>query len=72
MGVDTWPWTLEDNSIEEKAPAGAPMKLRDVIGRPIRVVAPDEQVNGDYVPGRVTFYLNEAGKVKKIIVEKPL
>lgn len=65
MGIDNWPWKLSAD-----LPNGIPVSLRDLIGRPIRVVAEGHAHTMDFVAGRVTIYLDKNGLAKEISVEK--
>lgn len=64
MGVDTWPWKLS-----EQIPAEVPLTIRDLIGRPLRVVKFGDMVTQEYIPGRVTIHLSERGLVADVAVE---
>lgn len=57
MDIERWPWTF---------PESVPLSLRDLIGRPVRTVRPGEVITLEYVFGRVTFFLDEAGLVSDI------
>lgn len=57
MDHHTWPWKL---------PESVPLSLRDLIGRPVRTVRPDEVITLEYMPGRITFFLDDAGLVTEI------
>lgn len=54
MENHSWPW---------KFPESVPLSLRDLIGRPVRTVRPGEVITLEYIAGRVTFFLDDAGRV---------
>lgn len=64
MGVDGWPWKLS-----EQLPTEVPLTIRDLIGRPLRVVKFGDVVTQEYIPGRVTIYLSERSLVADVAVE---
>jgi hypothetical protein len=43
-----WPWSLKD----------APLTIKELIGRPLRVVREGDLVTQEYVPGRITLTTN--------------
>ena len=53
----TWPW---------KFPESVPLSLRDLIGRPVRTVMPGEVITLEFMAGRITFFLDEDGRVTEI------
>ncbi|NHZ96961.1 hypothetical protein F2P46_14640 [Massilia sp. CCM 8734] len=57
MNHQNWPWNF---------PESVPVSLRDLIGRPVRTVRPGEVITLEYLAGRVTFFLDEAGLVTDI------
>ncbi|RSZ60208.1 hypothetical protein HF313_21190 [Massilia atriviolacea] len=57
MDPTTWPWNL---------PQSVPLSLRDLIGRPVRTVRPGDVITLEYIAGRVTFFLDDAGLVADI------
>ena len=65
MGIDTWPWR-----VKEGIPHSVPITLRDLIGRPVRIIKFGNQHTMEFVPGRVTFQLDENGLVSEVLVER--
>lgn len=57
MDHHTWPWQL---------PQSVPLSLRDLIGRPVRTVRPDDIITLEYIAGRITLFLDDAGLVTEI------
>jgi hypothetical protein len=64
MGIEGWPWKLS-----EQVPADVPLTIRELVGRPLRVVKFGDVVTQEYIPGRVTIYLSERGLVADVAVE---
>lgn len=64
MGIEGWPW-----SVNEGIPEGVPLTLRDVIGRPVRIVAHGSAHTMEFIAGRVTFMLDANGLVSEVQVE---
>jgi hypothetical protein len=78
-GVDAWPWMINpDGGVDilpwsvNAVPRGAPLLLRDIIGRKIRVVPFGSLVTQEIQPGRVTIYLNERGQAFDVRVDPGL
>ncbi|WP_332859842.1 hypothetical protein [Janthinobacterium svalbardensis] len=65
MGVDTWPW-----SVKEGIPQGVPITLRDLIGRPVRIIKHGSARTMEFIAGRVTFLLDADGLVAEVQVEQ--
>ncbi|WP_166876773.1 I78 family peptidase inhibitor [Massilia mucilaginosa] len=57
---------MDHYTLPWKFPESVPLSLRDVIGRPVRTVRPGEVITLEYIAGRVTFFLDEAGLVTEI------
>jgi hypothetical protein len=54
-----WPWSL----------LNIPVSIKDLVGRPCRVIRPGEVIPHDYVPGRVSIYLDDQSMITDIRVE---
>lgn len=65
MGIDGWPW-----SVTEGIPQGVPLTLRDLIGRPIRIIKFGTPHTMEFIAGRVTFKLDANGLVSEVQVEQ--
>lgn len=63
-GVDAWPW-----SVKQQVPQSVPVSLRDIIGRTVRVLRPGDRATQEVMPGRVTIYLDDKGRVTDVVVE---
>jgi hypothetical protein len=66
MGVDGWPWSVNN------LPNDVPLTLRDLVGRPIRVLKKGAPHTMEYVSRRVTFYTDDNGLVVDVMVEETL
>jgi hypothetical protein len=64
MDTNCGQWTLSTD-----LPKSLPLTLRDLLGRRIRVVPHGGFITLEFIPGRVTVYLDEAGFVKDVVVE---
>ena len=62
-GVDGFPWSIDVLT------KGVPLSIRDLVGRSIRVVEHGHVVTQEYVPGRVTIYRTEEGRIRSISIE---
>jgi len=62
-GGDAWPWSVK------QVPQSVPMSLRDIIGRTVRVLRPGDHATQEVMPGRVTIYLDDKGRVTDVAVE---
>jgi hypothetical protein len=62
-GVDVFPWSTD------KLPKSAPLSIRDLVGRILRVVEDGQVVTQEYIPGRVTIYKTKDGRIGSISVE---
>lgn len=56
-------------SLTNDLPRSLPLTLRDLAGRRIRVVPFGALITQDFVAGRVTIFLNQAGLVRDVVVE---
>jgi|LakWasMeta1_LOW4_FD_contig_21_3021362_length_293_multi_7_in_0_out_0_1 hypothetical protein len=54
-----WPWSL----------VNAPVSVKDLVGRPCRVVRPGDAVTQELLPGRITIYLDDQSKISDICFE---
>lgn len=66
MSVDNWPHLAAESVREE-----ARLPMTDLIGRPLRVVQFHSMVAKDYIPGRVTIYLDAKELISDVKVEDP-
>ncbi|WP_124832928.1 I78 family peptidase inhibitor [Burkholderia sp. Bp9031] len=57
-----WPWSYKT----------APALIKDLIGRPVRVVKVGDAVTQDVVPGRVTVMVGTDGRIDDILVDASL
>lgn len=64
MGVDAWPWSLIKNLRDD-----IPLTLRDLIGRPVRILKKDAVHTMEYVSRRVTFVIDDTGTVVDVTIE---
>ena len=67
MSIDNWPHLAAESVREESR-----LVLTDVIGHPLRVVQFRSLVAKDFIPGRVTIYLDAEELISDIKVENPL
>lgn len=61
-GVDAFPWSSNGDATTQ-------LRLRDLVGRPIRVLKPGDVVLPVIVPGRVTIYVDNAHRATQVGVE---
>lgn len=70
-----WPWSLiQGGPGDDPIPfpmslKAVPLTIRDLIGRQLRVVKFGDALTQDVMPGRVTIFLGEDGRVADIWVE---
>jgi hypothetical protein len=67
MSIDNWPHLAAESVREESR-----LVLTDVIGHPLRVVQFRSLVAKDFIPGRVTIYLDAEELISDIKFENPL
>lgn len=67
MSIDNWPHLATESVREESR-----LVLTDVIGHPLRVVQFHSLVAKDFIPGRVTIYLDAEELISDVKVENPL
>lgn len=56
---DAWPWSL----------INMPHTIKDLIGRKVRIVRPNDVVSADFEPGRITILVSDSHHIEDIKIE---
>jgi peroxiredoxin len=67
-GSHPWPWS--DPIPWPLSLTDAPFTIKDLIGRKCRVVKFGDAVTEEYEPGRVTFLLDQEGRIANVYFEQ--
>jgi|LNAP01.1.fsa_nt_gb hypothetical protein len=75
-GSHPWPWAFhmkgDDYTPWPMSKSGAPTAIEDLIGRKVRVVRRDGKEPQGYEPGRVSFLVNDEGRILNVFFERDL
>jgi hypothetical protein len=76
-GDDTHPWPWGKKSGDDFTPwplskSWIPSGIKELIGRKVRLIKPGDKQPQDYEAGRVTFLVDDQGRIKNVFFEKDL